>query len=143
MIKYLVCFFAFIVVLYIPFLNIWIRKRNDKANIYRRENPNAVKVYIERTELNDLLTVWQVNDKETVMFSEKTKTGFYLLEGENIIDVAYQWTTVSITNISGYETHTEKNVQLKLTVKPNKEYSLSYDHVLKKYKFVEKRFRKW
>jgi len=74
-------------------LYIWIRNRNDKANIYKRENPNAVKVYIERTELNDLLTVWQVNGKQPVMFSEGIKTGFYLLQGENIIEVVYQWTT--------------------------------------------------
>ena len=138
MIKYLIWFFTLIVILYMPFLYIWVRKRNDKANAYRRKNPTAVKVYIERTELNDLLTVWQVNGKKTVMFSEGIKTGFYLLKGENIVDVAYQWTTVSITNVSGYETHTAKDVQLKLTVEPYKEYSLSYDHVLKKYQFVEK-----
>ena len=138
MIKYLACFFAFIAIVYIPFIYIWIRKRNDKANAYKRKNPNAVKVYTERTQLNDLLTVWQVNSKKPVMFSKGIKTGFYLLQGENIIDVAYQWTTASITNVSGYETHIAKDARLKLTVEPNKEYSLLYDHALDAYRFIEK-----
>jgi len=131
-------FFIFLVVFYVPYLYIKIKKKNNKANTYIQQHPDAVKVYMERTKLNDLLTIWNVNGNKPVMFSKNIKSGFYLLPGENIIDVKYQWTTVSINSISGYETHTAKDMELKLIVEINKEYLLSYGHDLEEYAFVEK-----
>jgi hypothetical protein len=95
-------------------------------------------MYIERTKLNDLLTVCSINGKKPVMFSQKVKYGYYLLPGENIIDVMYQWTTVSITSFSGYEDHIAENKKLRLTIETNREYSLYYDHTLEEYVFAEK-----
>ncbi|MDR2231632.1 MAG: hypothetical protein LBE56_00750 [Tannerella sp.] len=136
--KYLFYFFILTVVLYLPCFYLWKRRRDSQTTAYRRAHPDAVKVYLERTKLNDLLTVWKVNGAAPVLFSEGIRTGFYLLPGENSIDVAYQWTTVSITSLSGYETHTAENSHLTLFIEANKNYSLLYDHALKDYVFMEK-----
>lgn len=133
-------FFILIVMVYIPCMYIRIRNKKEKTDAYVHEHPDAVKVYIDRTELSDLLTVWRVNGKKPVLFSEKLKYGVYLLPGENRVDVTYQWFEIDVISPLGYKTHTAANKTLTVTAETNRTYSLYYDHTLKEYVFAIKQF---
>ncbi len=136
--KYLVWFGIAIVLIYIPAMCLWIRRKKDKAAIFEHEHRDAVKVYIQRTEINDLLRVISVNGEKPVVHAKGVRQGFYLLPGKSRIHVVYQWTTISITSVSGYETHTVNDEEMDVTVQAGKEYSLCYNHDTKNYEFNEK-----
>lgn len=135
--KYLIWFGAAIVFIYIPGVYLWMRRRKEKAMNYEREHPEAVKVYIKRTELDDSLFIISIDNEKPVLFSKGIKYGYYLLPGEHIIHVRCQWTSISITSISGYETHTIENEEFNVTVEANKKYLLYCDRTSEKFEFNE------
>lgn len=128
-------FFAVMVFIFIPGMFVWLGKRKRKSEQYEMENPDAVKVFIGRSITNDLMTVYAINGDEPVMHSRGTWYGFYLRPGMNVIEAQYQWTTISMFAISGYETHHVDPVRLEVTAEMGKEYELSYDHDSEKYLF--------
>lgn len=132
-------FFAAIVFIYIPGMLIWLRRRKRISEQYEMEHPDAVKVFIGRSMTNDLLTVHTINGEDPVMHSRGTWYGFYLRPGVNVIEAQYQWTTISVFAISGYETHHVDPVRLEVTARMGKEYELRYDHDREKYVFARRR----
>ncbi len=135
--KYLVWFGVVVIFIYLPLMWLWRRRKKDKAEIFEHDHRDAVKAYIEQSEANDLLTVISINGEEPVMYAKGLKYGVYLLPGENVIHLVYQWTSRSITSLTGYETHEIPDKKLTMIVEENKEYSLLYNHTLKKYQFKE------
>ena len=128
-------FLAAIVFIYIPGMLIWLRARKRKAEQHELENPGAVKVFIGRSQYSDLLTVFAVNGEEPVMHSRQIWYGFYLRPGKNVIEAQYQWTTISVFTISGYETHHVDPVRMEVKVQSGREYELCYDHEKEEYVF--------
>ncbi len=136
--RFLVWFIAAILFIYIPFMYLWLKRRKDKAQAYEHENPQFVKIYIQRTELNDILTVVSINDAKPVMFAKGIQYGFYALPGKNVIYVTYQWITRSMTALTGYETHTVDDEEMQVNIEAGKEYKLGYNHKSQKYELTER-----
>ncbi len=134
--RILTWFFAAILFIYIPGMFIWLRRRKQRSAQYEMEHPDAVKVFIGRSMANDLLTVYAINGEDPVMHSKGIWYGFYLRPGMNVIEAQYQWTTVSLFAISGYETHHVDPVRLEVKARMGKEYELRYDHEREDYVFA-------
>jgi hypothetical protein len=142
----LVCFFAFIIFVYIPCMYLWLWFKNKKAAAFAKQN-NAVKCYIKHTKINDILTVHSINGKKPVMFSTFSKIGCYVLQGENSIYVYYMWQPFwanlvrkisSTHHLFGIKQHHIDGKNLQVFAKANTEYELYYDHKKHKYVFAEK-----
>lgn len=130
-------FFAAIVLIYIPGVFIWLGRKKRKSEQYEMAHPNAVKAFIGRSEYSDILTVYTVNGNEPVMHSRQIWYGFYLRPGKNVIEAQYQWTTISVFSISGYETHVADSVRMEVIAELGREYKLYYDHDQQEYIFKE------
>jgi hypothetical protein len=139
-------FFAFMIFIYMPMTYLWIGYKNKKAVKFASEN-SAVRCYIKRTKISDILTIHSVNDEKPAMFSTISKIGFYVPTGENIICVSYAWQPfwanltrkiIGVTNLLGVKQHLVAYKKLRVVVKLNTEYELSYDHGKKRYIFIEK-----
>lgn len=133
--KYLVWFGIAIVFIYIPYLYFYMKRRKDKAFAYEHEHPEAVKVYFKRVEMDDTLEVINVDNEKPVVHSKGIKHGFYLLPGTHIIHVICFWADISITALSGYESHTIRDEEFEITVEANKEYLLYCDRASEKFEF--------
>jgi|GEM_PF-1359521 len=126
------------VFIYLPGMYLWLRKRKRMSESYEMEHPDAVRIFFGRTKTNDLLTVFSVNGEPPVMHSKGISYGCYLCSGKNMIEAQYQWTTISITTISGYRTHYVDPVTLDVEAGTGKEYTLFYDHEEECYVFARR-----
>jgi len=135
--KILFWFLLAIVFIYIPGMIIWFRRKKRKASRYEHDHPEAVKVYIKSMKANDILTVYSVNGKPPVMFTEGLLRGFYVLPGVNKMGIQYQWFEKNGFSLLGYDTHTIDAKEKRITIKLNKSYLLSYNHEKSKYIFTE------
>ena len=131
-------FIAAFVFIYLPGMYLWLRKRKRVSESYERDHPDAVRLFFGRTKINDLITVSTVNGQLPVMHSRGISYGCYLRPGKNVIEVQYQWTTISVTTVSGYRTHHVDPVILAVEAGMGKEYTLSYDHDEECYVFARR-----
>jgi hypothetical protein len=135
-ILYCAAFYAIIIVVYLPIAYLRIAYKNRKAKHYEVAN-NAIKFYIKRTIFfkKDLLTVFSVNGEKPVIHRTATRYGYYLLPGTNEIHVQYQWWTPFQNIMQRYILFTSGNSDgdkvITVTAKPDTEYLLYYDHLLK------------
>ncbi len=134
---YVGLFFCVILLVYIPFLHLYMKRRKDKATVYEHEHPEAVKIYFKRVEIDDTLEVISVDNEKPVIHSKGTRHGFYLLPGTHIIHVTCFWADISITALSGYGSHTIRDEKFNVTVEANKEYLLYCNRTTEKFEFKE------
>ena len=142
-ILYVIAFHILILVVYMPIVYLRRAHKNQQAKQYETAN-NAVKFYIKKTKMNDLLSVFAVNGEKPVIHHAPTRYGFYLLPGENQIQVSYQWqpflanlfrSTAGLSYPFGIKEHTVNTQTITVTAKPDTEYNLYYDHSLKEFVF--------
>ena len=142
---YVVAFNAVILVVYLPIVYLHRKHKNQKAKEYETAN-NAIKFYIKKKKINDLLSVFSVNGEKPVIHSTATRYGFYVLQGKNQIQVAYQWQPFWANLLRkaaghsypfGIKEHTVDTPTVTVTAKPDAEYNLYYDHSLKEFVFEE------
>jgi hypothetical protein len=134
---YIILFLGFILLVYLPLAFLRLRKKNRKGQEWAGKH-QAAKVYIKTDDIKDWLRIISVNGEEPVAFTEgATKHGFYLNAKQSKVVVLCQWTEISVTSISGYETHSAGDKELHLTAEVGKQYSLCYNHTSKKYEFKE------
>ena len=138
-IKIILLFFLGVAFIYMPLAYLWINRKNRKAKAWAKKH-QAVKVYIKRDRIDDVLTV-RVNGEKPVYFTESFwggKIGFYLPVGENTVDVNCSWSRVNPIHPLRFSNHHAGDEELHLTVEAGKQYEIYYNHSAKKYVFEEK-----
>ncbi|MDR2204807.1 MAG: hypothetical protein LBE36_01420 [Flavobacteriaceae bacterium] len=143
-IKIVLLFFLGVALIYMPFLFLWMRRKNRKGEEFAKKY-NAVKCYFKHTALfrNDILEVLEINDKKPVLFNDFKQYGWYFPLGENTIIVRYQWFKWNFLRAIAPQTNpmkaiAEREKTLKIIAEPNKTYQLYFDHKLNDYVFEEK-----
>jgi hypothetical protein len=142
-----IAFFAFIVIVYLPLMYLWIWRKNKKAAKFADKN-NAVKCCIKHTKMSDILTVHSINGEKPAMFSSGFKLGFYVPAGENTIFVSYVWQPFfanlarkigGTTSLFGIKQYHIDGKEMKIIAKAGTEYELYYSHNRNRYVFAEKK----
>jgi hypothetical protein len=112
------------------------RQKKIVAN-FLEENPNAVKVYLTSKAFitQEAVMIHTVNAGNPILFTEKGKSGFYLIPGESTVGISYTYTRPgvmyrSITKSTGL-------VERELEVEENKSYSLSFNRKEEDFVFEE------
>lgn len=129
--KYVIYVIIGILVLYIPYMIIYYKKRKSNMKRFLNQNPLAVKVYIPSYGM----VIISVNLESPVFFNEGLKQGFMLIPGDCEIEAEYAWTEYGI---SKNVTTTTGTVRYIVTAEAGKNYNLDYDKDAKKYIFSEK-----
>jgi hypothetical protein len=144
-ILYVVAFHILILIVYMPIVYLCRTHKNQKAKRYEILN-NAIKFYIKKTKASDFLSVFTVNGEKPVIHHATTQYGYYVLQGENQIQVAYQWQPLwanlfrKVAGLSytlGIKENTVDTKIITVTAKPDTEYNLYYDHSAKDFVFEE------
>lgn len=132
--KIVLLFFAAMVVIYVPWTIRNMKKAKKTAGDFEAQNPTAARVILMGV-VTGTITVNSVNEEPPVFFQDGVRHGFFLLPGENVVNVEYSWTRPGIvhktvTNVIGPE-------NIKLAAEPGKTYHLEYNKKEERYEFTE------
>ena len=101
--------------------SLWLASKNKKkVQAFLDQNPNAAKVYIKNKIWalgSGSLGVYSVDGEArnmVMMFSEGTKTGFYLTPGAHTITVGYQKTRASLVYQSVNTTYEPTELEIEV-----------------------------
>lgn len=110
---------------------------NKKGEQFLQQYPNAAKVYFSgpRERFSGLgATISQVNGEKPAFFFDRKKDGFFLLPGENLVDVTFQ----KSTHLLLFTRHTYSgNLQYNLVAEAGKCYFLRYNFKTEQITFEE------
>ena len=132
--KYIIIVIAVIMIAYIPWSIIYLKKKKKDSQQFLANNPTAAKVFT-KSPINASLVILAVNGEKPTTFFEKAKLGVYLLPGDNTLNVQYSSTRPGVM----YKTVTTTVGPNDITVtpEPNGVYNISYDTKEETYKFKE------
>lgn len=133
--RYSIIGIGIFILLYIPVMLFYLKRKKKKAADFLKENPTAAKVFI-KTSMSGRLSVISVQGKPAVFFYEGTKQGFFLLPGENTVVFQYVWSRPGVLHKT--VTTTVGPVSVKVTAETGKVYEISYDKEEKSCNFAEK-----
>lgn len=128
--KYAVFIILGIMIVYIPFMFMFYKKRKNKAKKFIENNPFAAKIFLPSSGM----TVVSVNAESPVFFQEGIKYGVLASPGENELEVEYSWTKYGISKNVTTTTGTSRQI---ITAEHGKSYKLYYDTENNKYVFEE------
>ena len=137
--KYVLYFIAGLIVVYIPIMIIYMKRKKKKAADYLALHQEAVSVFIihrRKGFVSDTLTVHSVNNAKPNTFIRESKNGFFLLPGKNSLEVSYSWTRPGVL-YRNVTTNVPASIQT-VTVETGKTYEISYDTKEEKYSFEER-----
>jgi hypothetical protein len=93
-----------VVVLYLPGMALYLGRRRRRVAAFRRRHTDAATVVIERSKVNDLLSVHSVDGQPPIMDGKGTRLVLHLTPGEHLLRVSYQWTESSLAaKLVGYQ----------------------------------------
>jgi hypothetical protein len=119
----------------IIFVNIQNASRTAE---YLEKHPGASRVFMKYKNfliVQEAVSVAAVNDEAPVLFTEKTKSGFYVKPGENKVLLGYSHTRPGIMHKT--VTTTYGPVERELNIAPHKTYSLSFNRKTEEFVFEE------
>jgi hypothetical protein len=111
-----------------------MNKKKNAAAKFLAEHPTAARVYIKGAA-QGALTVISVNNERPVTFIEGMKSGFFLLPGENVLELTYQWTRPGVLHKT--VTTTVGPNKIKVTAETEKSYNIGYNKKEETYNFEE------
>ncbi|MDR3295023.1 MAG: hypothetical protein LBT26_04210 [Clostridiales Family XIII bacterium] len=132
--RYVVIAIIVVIIIYIPFMLLYMRKKKRKAEAFLEQHPEAAKVYITGA-VKGTLSVLSINDGAPDTFFEGVKQGFFLLPGENVLELSYSWTRPGVLHKT--VTTTIGPTKIKVTAETEKSYHISYDKKDETYSFAE------
>ena len=133
--RYVIIFIAIVLVIYIPFLIMYMRKKKKQATLYREQNPDAAKVYLKGVIQGRIYVISINGSTPNATYDSKIREGYFLNPGENIIETQYTWTRPGV--IYRTVTKTIGPTKIKVIAEPAKEYHLSFDKHSEEYSFEE------
>ena len=126
--RYIILIFAVYIIIGLPFTIFYYKRRKNAAAAYLEQHPSASTVLLVTRvffgNLSDTIFVTSANNEIPVHFYEAKKQAFYILPGENIIEVEASWTKKGLTKTT---TTTTGPVKIKVTAEPYTTYQLKYD----------------
>ena len=122
--RYMLILIALVIIIYIPAMMVYMKKRKQTAGRFLEDNPSAAKVFIAG-RMSGTLTVLSVNDDVPNHFYEGTKQGFFLLPGDNTLEVQYGWTRPGVLYKTVTTTVGPNKIQVAAAA--NKSYNINYD----------------
>lgn len=132
--KILFWFLAAIILVYIPFMFLYLHKRKEKGRLFEHSHKDAVKLYFN-IDLKGTLQIYSVNGGEPVFFYEIARQGIYLLPGENVLGLQYYWSERSMFSLKGFKDFNIPPQELEVFIEPGKKYSIGYNHQKETYEF--------
>jgi hypothetical protein len=124
--RYVIILIGAVIVLYIPFMVLYMKRKKKSASDFLAKNPTAAKAFAQQNALMGGQTaIMSVNGESPVFFMEGIKQGFYLLPGENTIVLQYSWMRPGVLHKT--VTSTIGPISAKVTAAANKTYQISYD----------------
>lgn len=107
---------------------------------FESENPDASIMLIKDTQFHPLgftetLNCLTINGEAKTMISEGFKRGFYLLPGQNVLELQYETQRPGILHKRVITTYEPQKIEV--TVEPDKRYMISYDKKAKQFRFEE------
>ena len=132
--RYVIIVMGLFILCWIPATIIMQSKRKKKAAHYHSEHPDAAEVMMI-SGVKGHLTVLTVNGSAPNYFYKGTKLGFYLLPGENVVNVQYTWTRPGV--LYRTVTTTVKPCDITLTTLARRRYQLDYSKKKEIYTFEE------
>lgn len=134
--RYIIFLIIGVMVLYIPYMIFATKRHKKKAQQYLQAHPDAAKVMLIQKIagiVSESLVIISVNGEKPVMFTEKGKSGFYALPGENTIELSYSWTRPGVLHKN--VTYTIDPGKQQITVEAGKSYGIRYDRDEEHYVF--------
>lgn len=126
--RYIILICVAYLIIGLPFTLFYYKKRKNVAAVYLEQHPNASTVLLVTRvffgNLSDTIFVASVNNDIPIHFYEAKKQAFYILPGQNIIEVEASWSKKSLTKTT---TTTTGPVKIKVTAEPYTTYQLKYD----------------
>jgi hypothetical protein len=114
------------------------KKRKAANTVFLAEHPDAAKIYLVKSVASaaaGTVQVYTVNGAHAQMFSEKTKTGFYVVPGENSISASFSYTRPGV--VSRTVTKTWGPTTVTVNAEPNKSYFLGFDRKAENFKLED------
>ena len=132
--KYVLILIAVVLVFYLPALFVYMRKKKQETADFMESHPEAAEVFIKGVT-QGTLTVMSVDDEVPKNFYRKGKNGFFLLPGENVLELHYSWQRPGIM----YRTITTTigPTKIKVYAEAYKKYNISYKKKEKEFVFEE------
>ena len=130
-------YFAVIIVVGAVWM-IFANKRNKKnKNSYFEQHPDAAKVYLSSKIgiASEAVRVLSVNGEYPVLFTEGTKSGFYVKPGRASVEVTYSHSRPGV--IYRNVTESTGNVPLQIDTEPSGTYRLAFDRSSEQFIFEE------
>jgi hypothetical protein len=100
------------------------------------EHPDAAKIYISGKVITwGAITIHSVDGETPVFFTEKIKTGFYVIPGNKIVEMSFTSSRPGV--IYKTVTNTIGPVKKNLITKPSQEYMLGFNNKAQTFTFEE------
>lgn len=135
--RYLILFLAAYLLIFLPFMTSRIKKHRQAAEAYATEHPDAARVLLGTSVgiTSESMVIHRIDNDAPVLFTEKTKQGFYALPGSHIIDVEYNYTRPGVVykNVTTSTGVTRQEIE----VEAGKRYVLRFDRKAEHFVFEE------
>jgi len=132
--KYPIIIIAAVIIIYIPVMIIMVSKRKGKAKDFITNHPEAATI-ATKGAMSGVMTIMLVNGEKPVALTYKRKNAVYVLPGENVLDVQYQWTRPGV--LYRTVTTTVGPTKLKVNTEARGKYVLTYDKKAESFEFFE------
>ena len=128
-----------VLVLCVMYFYTFLRHRKMKTSNkdYIKAHPDAVKIFLSTKALitSETVTVHSVDGEAPQLFSEKSKSGLYVIPGNRIVEMSYTYSRPGI--LYKNVTQTIGPVKKELLVENGKSYLLSFDRENESFIFSE------
>lgn len=131
--RYVLMFFGAFMIIYIPCMMLWLRRKKQKAADFLERNPTAAKTFVKNA--GGTLMILAVDGAKPDIFIEGIKSGFFLLPGEHTVQFQYSWTRPGI--LYKTVTTTVGPTDVRVTAEANKNYEIRYDKKVERGRFEE------
>lgn len=114
--RYMIFFMIAVFFIYVPFLVISTKKRKNSNTHFLEAHPEASDILLELG-----MKVTLVNGEKPHYYNKGMNAGIYVIPGEVIIDISYQY------NKTRRKTVSIEPTELKFNIEKNKNYKLKFD----------------
>ena len=132
--RYVIILMAVIIIAYIPIMIIVLNKKKRQANAFLAQNPTAARVVMRATS-QGLISVLSVNGEKPNTFIMGTKKGFFLMPGENTVELTFRWVSQGVMHNT--ITHTVGPEKVVMIAETQKVYDIKYNRDTSNYDLTE------
>ena len=135
--KFIFTVFGLVIIGSIVFNIIRITRMKKSGNKFILEHPDASKVFLSVKAFitSQMVSVHSVDGNTPVFFMEKTKSGFYVIPGNRMVEMSYTYSRPGVIHKNVTQTYGPSKKELVITA--NKNYLLGFDRETETFTFNE------